>query len=290
MANPWFRLYSEFDSDPKVQLMPETMQRRLIMLLCGRCKEETFQERFTCFKWRISLDDLAETKAIFLSHGFIDDDWNVLNWNKRQYVSDSSTDRVRRHRLSLEQGETLQERPVSVTVTAPEQNRAEQNQNKSRKKHENVAIAPSVDFPEWWPHEAWRDFIDFRKKGKRPLTTEGVKRAIEKIAKLRDQGHNPIFVLNQSVDRGWSGVFPVDELRDAVALRPLPAAASASLGHNPNQPMWDDATALATIRKRQASGDKVSAVELKLADEIERSLSYQNQMAFGGERLDKNGR
>ena len=37
MANPWFRLYSEFATDPKVQMMSESYQRRFIMLLCIRC-------------------------------------------------------------------------------------------------------------------------------------------------------------------------------------------------------------------------------------------------------------
>jgi hypothetical protein len=37
MSNPWFRMYSEFAHDPKVQMMTEVMQRRYIMLMCMRC-------------------------------------------------------------------------------------------------------------------------------------------------------------------------------------------------------------------------------------------------------------
>ena len=33
----WFRMYAEFATDPKVQMMPEAMQRRLVMLLCLQC-------------------------------------------------------------------------------------------------------------------------------------------------------------------------------------------------------------------------------------------------------------
>ena len=33
----WFRLYSEFSTDPKVQMMPEALQRRYVMLMCMRC-------------------------------------------------------------------------------------------------------------------------------------------------------------------------------------------------------------------------------------------------------------
>ena len=119
MANSWFRFYHEWDSDPKVQSMSEPMQRRLAMLFCSRCKEETLQERDRAFHWRISMGELAETKALFLEKGFIDEGWNLINWNRRQFLSDSSTDRVRRHRQAMKQNETLQVTEGNVTVTAP---------------------------------------------------------------------------------------------------------------------------------------------------------------------------
>lgn len=135
MANPWFRLYSEFADDPKVQMMPESMQRRLIMLMCSKCKDETLHETQRAFHWRITLAELAETKALFIENGFIDESWNPINWNKRQFLSDSSTDRVRRHRQALKQDETLQAPNVTANgtgkwalVTAPEQNRTDTEQ------------------------------------------------------------------------------------------------------------------------------------------------------------------
>ena len=96
--NAWFRFYHEWDSDPKVQSMTEAMQRRLAMLFCSRCKEETLQEQELAFHWRISVEELAETKALFIQKGFMDENWQPINWNKRQFISDSSTDRVRRFR------------------------------------------------------------------------------------------------------------------------------------------------------------------------------------------------
>lgn len=66
--------------------------------------------------------ELAETKSLFMANGFIDENWNLLNWNHRQFLSDSSTDRVRRHRenKALKQDETLQKRPCNGHVTAPD--------------------------------------------------------------------------------------------------------------------------------------------------------------------------
>ncbi len=109
MPNVWFRLYSEFSHDPKIQMMTEAMQRRYIMLMCLRCSNvtETLQETELAFHLRITEHELAETKALFLAKKFIDKDWNLLNWEKRQYLSDSSTARVRAHR----------EKTRNVTVT-----------------------------------------------------------------------------------------------------------------------------------------------------------------------------
>lgn len=110
MANPWFRLYSEFSDDPKVQMMPEEMQRRLIMLFCERCKEVKHDETLRAFHWRVTPLEVSVTRELFLKNGFIDEDWNLLNWNRRQYVSDSSTDRVRKYRERLKTGEVTEDK------------------------------------------------------------------------------------------------------------------------------------------------------------------------------------
>ena len=105
MSNAWFRLYSEFSHDPKVQMMSEAMQRRYIMLLCLRCSNTLVTLHVTeiAFQLRISDDELAETKSLFIAKGLIDSDWNLLNWEKRQFSSDSSKERVAKHRALQKQ-------------------------------------------------------------------------------------------------------------------------------------------------------------------------------------------
>lgn len=119
MSNPWFRLYAEFANDPKVQLLSEQDQRRLIMIFCMRCNGDvTLQDKHVTFQLRITPQDWAITKALFIESGFIDSDNNVLNWDKRQYISDSSASRVARHRALHK---TVTVTPCNVTVTPPEQ-------------------------------------------------------------------------------------------------------------------------------------------------------------------------
>ena len=112
MSMDWFRCYSEFSTDPKVQIMPEHMQRRLIMILCLRSNDvlATLHATEIAFSLRISEPELEETKELFISKGFIDNEWNILNWDKRQYVSDSSTERSRKHREKKKQEQELQQK------------------------------------------------------------------------------------------------------------------------------------------------------------------------------------
>jgi hypothetical protein len=122
MANPWFRMYSEFATDPKVQMMSELEQRRLLMIFCLRCNGHvTLQDEEVTFMLRISNDDWANTKKLFMSKGFINNDNEVMNWDKRQFVSDSSAERVARHR-------DKKRIDSNVTVTPPD---TEQIQNRT---------------------------------------------------------------------------------------------------------------------------------------------------------------
>jgi len=115
MGNQWFRLYAEFAHDPKVQMMSEQYQRRFVMLLCLCCGNvtETFQDEQVAFQLRISSEEWAETKSVFMAKNLITDNNKPIAWEKRQYLSDTSTERVRRHREQVKQ-------QCNVSVTAPE--------------------------------------------------------------------------------------------------------------------------------------------------------------------------
>lgn len=123
----WFRMYGEFYSDPKVQSMNEAMQRRLVMLLCLRCSNVlvTLHDEEIAFALRINEPDLVETKELFKRKGFVNDAWEIANWDKRQFVSDSSAARVARHR---EKSKELQQRDCNVTVSSQIQNRTDTEQ------------------------------------------------------------------------------------------------------------------------------------------------------------------
>ena len=139
MANPWFRLYAEFAHDHKVQTLSEKDQRRLIMLFCLRCNGYvTLQDKYVTFQLRVTDIEWQESKALFIDLGFIDSDNNILNWDKRQFVSDSSAERVAKHRDKVK-------RECNVTVTPPEQNRTDSEHKKPLEKPASQNLAKQVE-------------------------------------------------------------------------------------------------------------------------------------------------
>jgi hypothetical protein len=193
MANPWFRLYSEFAHDPKIQMLSEAMQRRYVMLMCLRCSEvlETLHETEIAFQLRLSTEELEETKQLFISKNFMDEQWNLLNWDKRQFVSDSSTMRVAKHRNKKKQVsnvvETLQKRPSNAIDTDTD---TEQIQKRT------TSVAPPIGVSD----SVWQEFKSLRKAKKAPIT----QRAIDAISSEANKaGWTLEKALEECVVRGW---------------------------------------------------------------------------------------
>jgi hypothetical protein len=193
MANPWFRLYSEFAHDPKIQMLPEAMQRRYVMLLCLRCSEtlETLHETEIAFQLRLTEAELVETKQLFINKNFIDRHWKILNWDKRQFVSDSSTMRVRKYRNKKKQpsnaNETLQERSSNAIDTDTD---TEQKQKKT------TSVAP----PEGVSISVWQDFLTLRKAKRAPMTQRALNGLMSEAEKA---GWTLEKALEECCMRGW---------------------------------------------------------------------------------------
>ena len=115
MANPWFRMYSEFATDPKVQMLGEADQRRFVMLLCLRCSngDVTLHDEEVAFQLRISNEQWAATKAVLVAKGLISEGNQPSAWERRQYTSDTSAARVAAHRQRKKEA-------CNVTVTPPD--------------------------------------------------------------------------------------------------------------------------------------------------------------------------
>lgn len=206
--NPWFRLYSEFATDPKVQMLSEANQRRYIMLLCLRCSngDETLQDEEVAFQLRISNEEWAATKAVFVSKGLTLEDNSPAAWDKRQYRSDSSAERVRKHREN-------KKRACNVTATAPDTDTDTEVNPKTKTPKPPTPYKParfdpfSIDLPDCIPREAWERWIAYRRARKLTTAEQTAKGQAAKLAEWHKAGHDPTAIIDASISNGWQGLF-----------------------------------------------------------------------------------
>lgn len=254
MANPWFRLYHEFATDPKVQMLSEVLQRRFVMLLCLRCcnGDEALQDAEVAFQLRVSVDDYAETKAALMAKKLIDKDNKPLAWSKRQFDSDSSTPRVKayRNRKKAERNgdETLQQREGSgegtksnvIDTEADTDTESDTDTDKNK-----GAGAPDGGKPprvksgkadldySCWPEkpsaQVLTDWLAMRKRQKADVSQTVINQFGRELTAAAAGGHSVDACLSKCVARGWRG-FEAAWLRNGDA-RAGPSAQS-SKRHN----------------------------------------------------------
>lgn len=129
----WFRFYDGALDDPKVQGLRPYLFKFWVNLLCVASKNDgKLPVADLAFLMRGDQESIDRAMEELSMLGLIDktpDDVTPHNWDKRQFKSDVSTERVKRHR---ERGCNVSE---TVTETPPD-NRTEQNTEKkeSRRK------------------------------------------------------------------------------------------------------------------------------------------------------------
>jgi hypothetical protein len=182
----WFRMYAEFLHDPKVQMLSEVDQRRFIMLLCIRCcsgdetLHETLDDDFVAFQMRIDVDEWRETKRQLRAKCLVNDEGQPTNWAKRQFASDSSTARVRKHRR---RDETVTKRSCHVIDTDTDTDTEEEN-----------PLTPFEEFWALWPKKvARKDAVKaWKQLGIRadawPAIADALRRATASRAWTKDGG------------------------------------------------------------------------------------------------------
>jgi len=163
------------------------------------------------FLLRISPEEWLKTKRIFIEKGFIDEGNNVINWNKRQFISDTSAERVARHREAKKNAEKASKKgdvtKCNVTVTPPDTYTEHiQNitytehikENTRHKKHDAKELLSEYEIN----GQLAIDFINHRKSKKAPITKtvlDGISRESEKI------GMNVADAVRMMIERNWQG-------------------------------------------------------------------------------------
>lgn len=102
---PWFRMYVDFLNDPKLIALAFEDQRHFIGLLALKsdgaldsgCAPELL-DRIVAQRLWIDQAVIREVKKRLIAAGLISDCWQPLAWEKRQFASDSSKERVAKFR------------------------------------------------------------------------------------------------------------------------------------------------------------------------------------------------
>lgn len=254
MSNPWFRLYHEFATDPKVQMLSEALQRRYIMLLCLRCcnGDETLQDEEVAFQLRISVDEYATTKAALMAKKLIDKDNKPLAWGKRQFDSDSSTPRVKAYRdrkkaerngdetLQQQQGSAEETKRNVIDTEADTESETETDSEKQQgagapdggKPPRAKAVKADLDYSVWpsQPSEqVLSDWLALRKTLKAPVSQTVLNQFATELRLAAADGYTVDACLSKCVARGWRG-FEAQWLRSGDAR--AGSAAQPSKRHN----------------------------------------------------------
>mgnify|MGYP001767301504 CR=1 FL=1 len=151
MANQWFRLYSEFAFDPKVQILTEALQRRYVMLLCLHCdgKYENRPVDELALSLRVTVEEMTVTLDELKHRGLVTREGKINGWDKRQYISDvkdpTAAERQRRYREKRRNA-----RNDTVTSRAPESDTdtetdPEKEKNKQKRKSATGFKPPTVE-------------------------------------------------------------------------------------------------------------------------------------------------
>jgi len=203
----WFRFYHEVLDDPKVQSLDPADFKAWVNLLCLACRSEGKlpSVKDVAFALRMSAND-CETLLERLSNGGLIDRRNggingahnaIHAWEKRQYKSDTSTDRVKRYR----------QRSRNVTETAPDTDTDTDNIVPLNKRaRETRSSHFDTEFLEqfWaiWPNKVGKPAAAaaFQKARKRGATLDQVLEGVRRYVREKPPERswlNPATFLNQ---------------------------------------------------------------------------------------------
>lgn len=165
---------------------------------------------------------------------------------------------VHQRELSKIKTQRFRERnkPVTgyVTVTSPDREEKRREDNKKNIKHSAFVL------PEWIKKETWEAYREMRKSKRAPLTDRAASLIIKELEKLKSQGQQPEDVLNQSIMKSYTGVFPITTGGNGNGQRPFSGRGTGT--HEISTPKeWkgDDLPQISD-EERKRNLDKIKAI------------------------------
>lgn len=218
----WFRMYNEIVDNYKVKLLPPDDRWYFVAILSCKsqgvldCDPELLEEVLQV-KLGVTKDQLKAIQSSLLRVKLIDEKYQPIGWDERQFVSDNSSVRSRklREKSKVRQDATTLQRCKNVSATPPDtetetetETESEQKQ-KRRKEIEAKKIilarvaALGIDM------DLWDEFLRTRKRLKASNSALGLKTLLTEIEKLVKLGEDATELVERSNSNGWKSVFAV---------------------------------------------------------------------------------
>ncbi len=145
---PWLRLYTDTIDNEKLRLLAFEDRWHYIAFLCLKQQgildsKDKLKERMIAIKLGVQIRELEEIKRRLLEVDLLDSNYQPIGWGKHQFISDSSTNRVRKYRENKKNKEcnvteTLLKRKCNAIDTDTEQIQIQ----KEKEKPKNSRFAP----------------------------------------------------------------------------------------------------------------------------------------------------
>lgn len=115
---------------------------------------------------------------------------------------------------SLPQWQSDSASPASPALPAKEETKTSSPSARSGRK---AKVDPGP-LPDWLPFEVWQSWDEYRRSKPRgaPWTQKAALLSITALDTLREQGFSPKEVVERSILRGWTGLFPPDQPRNGT--------------------------------------------------------------------------
>lgn len=179
-------------------------------------------------RWNLIKNSLIAKGKITINDGYISNARAVAELSSRasrakKFAEDGARGgRARAENMQKSQkteGETLATLKTDSKQSRVEKSRVEKNRetDKSVSARARVLPDPAVQIPDWIPAEAWNGWMEMRRQIKAMPTPRAMQLTITDLERLREQGHDPGAVLDQSTQHQWKAVYAIKDKQNGHA-------------------------------------------------------------------------
>lgn len=209
---PWFRMYTDFMDNEIVEFLSFEDQRHYVFLLCMKqgglldkeYPQKGMRDRVISRKLGIHGEAFDNAKKRIMAVGLIDEDWQPLGWNDRQFTSDSAAERQRKYREKKKKqsfadngDKALRNGDVTVTL-----------QDKDKDKEQIREEKNKFVLPDYIPKDLWKEWMSVRVKKKAVNSDTAKKSLLTKLDSCKESGFSYEMAITTAIEQSWKSIDP----------------------------------------------------------------------------------